>query len=87
MGDSRYSTRKLRDQPDYAKARSLSGPIDDEVTAPPWLAGSVELTGMHSPLCGFYHCVVPTRVGLLVRAVHQDREMTEALGINTRTTI
>ena len=28
--------------------------------------------------------IARTRVGLLVRAVHQDRDMAEALGINTR---
>src|SRR6202030_678289 len=29
--------------------------------------------------------ITRTRVGLLVQAVHQDRDMAEALGINTRT--
>ena len=29
--------------------------------------------------------IARTRIGLLVQAVHQDRDMAEALGINTRT--
>jgi len=84
-------------------ARSIFGPIGDEVTAPGWLAGS--LTVAHGPLTGFALplsrmfiialsagvlgliaiLLTRTRMGLLVQAVHQDRAMAEALGINTRT--
>jgi urea transport system permease protein len=83
-------------------ARSIFGPIGNEVTAPSWLAGSLTVSG--GPLAGFGLPLVRlfiiglaalvlgtiallltrTRMGMLVRAVHQDREMAEALGINTR---
>jgi urea transport system permease protein len=83
-------------------ARSIFGPIGDEVTAPSYLEGSLSLGG--SVLPGFSLPVVRifiillaatvlglvvlfinrTRVGMLVRAVHQDRDMAEALGVNTR---
>src|SRR5271170_5543010 len=79
-------------------ARSIFGPIGDEVTAPSYLKGSIAVGG--SMLPGFslplvrifiivlaaavFGCVVMlinrTRIGLLVRAVHQDRDMAEALG-------
>jgi urea transport system permease protein len=84
-------------------ARSIFGPIGNEVTAPAWLAGS--LTVAHGPLTGFALplsrlfiialsasvlglvaiLLTRTRMGLLVQAVHQDRAMAEALGINTST--
>lgn len=83
-------------------ARSIFGPIGDEVTAPSWLTGSLTVSG--GPLAGFdlpfvrlfiialsaavlaiiVALIMRTRMGLLVQAVHQDREMAEALGINTR---
>jgi urea transport system permease protein len=83
-------------------ARSIFGPIGNEVTAPAWLAGS--LTVSSGPLAGFglplarlfiialsaavlaliAILIVRTRMGMLVQAVHQDRTMAEALGINTR---
>lgn len=83
-------------------ARSFFGPIGDEVTAPPYLKGSIALGG--SMLPGFSLAIVRifiivlaaavlglvvlfinrTRIGLLVRAVHQDRDMAEALGVDTR---
>ncbi len=84
-------------------ARSIFGPIGDEVTAPSYLKGSVAvggsmLPGFSLPLVRIFiivlaaavlGCVVMlinrTRIGLLVRAVHQDRDMAEAMGINTRT--
>jgi urea transport system permease protein len=79
-------------------ARSIFGPIGDEVTAPSWLSGSINLTtGLNLPmvrlfiillsvlvLAGVLLLIARTRIGLLVRAVHQDRDMAEALGINTR---
>jgi len=84
-------------------ARSIFGPIGNEVTAPAWLAGSLRIS--HGPLAGFdlplsrlfiialsasvlgliAILIARTRMGLLVQAVHQDRTMAEALGINTRT--
>ncbi len=84
-------------------ARSIFGPIGDEVTAPSYLQGSIAvggsmLPGFSLPLVRIFimvlaaavlGCVVMlinrTRIGLLVRAVHQDRDMAEALGVNTRT--
>ena len=84
-------------------ARSIFGPIGDEVTAPSYLKGSIAvggsvLPGFSLPLVRIFiivlaaavlGCVVMlinrTRIGLLVRAVHQDRDMAEALGVNTRT--
>jgi urea transport system permease protein len=84
-------------------ARSIFGPIGDEVTAPAWLAGSISvshgaLTGFALPLSRLFIIalsggvlgliailIARTRMGLLVQAVHQDRAMAEALGINTRT--
>ncbi|HTT74770.1 MAG TPA: urea ABC transporter permease subunit UrtB [Candidatus Binataceae bacterium] len=78
-------------------ARSIFGPIGDEVTAPPFLAGSVHVAGLDLPLVRLFiillaavvlaavvMLIARTRIGLMVRAVHQDRDMAEALGINTR---
>jgi urea transport system permease protein len=79
-------------------ARSIFGPIGDEVTAPSCLTGSIRLVSLNLPLvrlfiialaatvlAGVVLLIARTRIGLLVRAVHQDRDMAEALGINTRT--
>ncbi len=83
-------------------ARSIFGPIGDEVTAPKWLTGSLNvssgaLMGLSLPVVRMFiillsaavfglivFIILRTRVGLLVQAVHQDRDMAEALGINTR---
>jgi urea transport system permease protein len=79
-------------------ARSIFGPIGNEVTAPGWLSGSVNIaSGLNLPMVRLFIILLSalvlaavllliarTRVGLLVRAVHQDRDMAEALGINTR---
>jgi urea transport system permease protein len=83
-------------------ARSIFGPIGDEVTAPSWLAGSLKISGgalegFGLPLVRLFIIglavlvlgaigilLMRTRMGMLVRAVNQDREMAEALGINTR---
>ena len=83
-------------------ARSIFGPIGVEVTAPPWLAGSLALggtalTGLSIPLVRVFIIVVAaivlggvtvlilrTRLGMLVRAVHQNRGMADALGTDTR---
>jgi urea transport system permease protein len=80
-------------------ARSIFGPIGNEVTAPSWLSGSINIaSGLNIPMVRLFIILLSalvlaavvlliarTRVGLLVRAVHQDRDMAEALGINTRT--
>jgi urea transport system permease protein len=79
-------------------ARSIFGPIGNEVTAPSWLSGSVNIaSGLNLPMVRLFIILLSalvlaavllliarTRVGLLVRAVHQDRDMAEAFGINTR---
>jgi urea transport system permease protein len=79
-------------------ARSIFGPIGNEVTAPSWLSGSINIAlGLNLPMVRLFIILLSamvlaavllliarTRVGLLVRAVHQDRDMAEALGINTR---
>jgi urea transport system permease protein len=79
-------------------ARSIFGPIGDEVTAPPFLSGSINIAaGLNLPMVRLFIILLAalvlaavvlmiarTRIGLLVRAVHQDRDMAEALGINTR---
>jgi urea transport system permease protein len=82
-------------------ARSIFGPIGDEVTAPSYLEGSVAvgghlLPGFSLPIVRIFIILLAaavlglvvlfinrTRIGLLVRAVHQDRDMAEALGVNT----
>lgn len=83
-------------------ARSIFGPIGDEVTAPKWLGGAFQIThgalnGLSLPyarmfIIGFTVVVVAalglllvrTRIGLYVRAVTQDRDTAEAMGINIR---
>jgi urea transport system permease protein len=78
-------------------ARSIFGPIGVEVTAPPWLAGQLSLGALTIPsvrvfiivlaalvLGGLALIIARTRLGLLVRAVHANRAIAEALGANTR---
>jgi len=83
-------------------ARSIFGPVGVEVTAPPWLSGTLSLggnamTGLAIPavrvfiivlaalvLGGVGLIIARTRLGLLVRAVHANRAIAEALGANTR---
>lgn len=78
-------------------ARSLFGPVGVEVTAPSWLAGSFAVGNVTVPVVRAFIIVVAlvvlgavayviarTRIGLFVRAVHQDRGMAEALGTDTR---
>jgi urea transport system permease protein len=83
-------------------ARSIFGPIGVEVTAPPWLSGTLSLggtalTGLSIPavrvfiivlaaivLGGVGLIIARTRLGLLVRAVHANRAIADALGTNTR---
>ena len=80
-------------------ARSIFGPVGVEVTAPSWLQGSIVLAGgtVTLPavrlfiiglavivLTGVLLLIVRTRLGLFIRAVHQDRATAESLGTNTR---
>jgi urea transport system permease protein len=80
-------------------ARSIFGPVGVEVTAPSWLQGSIALAGgtvtlpavrlfiiglAVAVLTGVLLLIVRTRLGLFIRAVHQDRATAEALGTNTR---
>jgi urea transport system permease protein len=76
-------------------ARSLFGAIGVEVTAPAWLDGSLALGWLDIPAVRlFIICIAilvlaalalllaRTRLGLLVRAVNQDRMMATATGID-----
>ncbi|WP_138465946.1 urea ABC transporter permease subunit UrtB [Poseidonocella sp. HB161398] len=78
-------------------ARSAFGPIGVGVTAPDWLNTGLSLGGLYFPstrifilavavvvLAGLGLLIARTRLGLLVRAVNQDRMMAAASGINTR---
>jgi urea transport system permease protein len=78
-------------------ARSLFGAIGVEVTAPAWLDGAVAVGGASLPharlfilavaalvLAGLALVLTRTRIGLLVRAVNQDRVMAAATGIDVR---
>jgi urea transport system permease protein len=77
-------------------ARSLFGAIGVEVTAPSWLSGSTAIGGVDLPhvrlfIIGLALLVLGLMAlfiarsswGLLLRAVHQNREMAEAHGVNT----
>ncbi len=78
-------------------ARSLFGAIGVEVTAPAWLDGAVAVGGASLPyarlfilgvaalvLAALALLLARTRIGLLVRAVNQDRMMAAATGIDVR---
>ena len=78
-------------------ARTLFGAIGVEVTAPPWLSGSTTVSGVDLPYVRLFIIGLALLVlglvalfiqrspwGLLLRAVHQNREMAEAHGVNTR---
>lgn len=75
-------------------ARDLFGAVGVEVRAPAWLEGSVTLAGVVIPtarlfiigvavavLAALALVLLRTRIGLLVRAVNQDRMMASATGI------
>jgi urea transport system permease protein len=77
-------------------ARSLFGAIGVEVTAPAWLGGSVNVGVVDLPYVRLFIIGLAVLVlglmalfiarspwGLLLRAVHQSREMAEAHGVNT----
>ncbi|MER5172830.1 urea ABC transporter permease subunit UrtB [Thioclava kandeliae] len=78
-------------------ARSIFGPIGVGVTAPDWLNTGFMLAGVYFPSTRIFILLVAvlvlvalglliarTRLGLLVRAVNQDRMMASASGINVR---
>jgi urea transport system permease protein len=78
-------------------ARSIFGAIGVDVTAPAWLEGGFTLAGANVPSSRLFILLVAalvlgalalilarTRIGLLVRAVNQDRMMAAATGINVR---
>lgn len=76
-------------------ARDLFGAVGVEVRAPEWLTGSFVAAGVTFPsarlfiiliaalvLGGLALLLLKTRIGLLVRAVNQDRMMASASGID-----
>lgn len=78
-------------------ARDLFGAIGVEVRAPEWLNGSFVLGGITFPsarlfiiamaflvLAGLALVLLKTRIGLLTRAVNQDRMMASATGIDVK---
>lgn len=78
-------------------ARSLFGPIGVEVRAPAWMNAAVHLGPLSLPatrliilglavavLAGVALLLTRTRIGLLVRAVNQDRMMAAAAGVDVR---
>lgn len=78
-------------------ARSLFGPIGVEVRAPAWMNAAVQIGPLALPatrliilglaaavLAGVALLLTRTRIGLLVRAVNQDRMMAAAAGVDVR---
>jgi len=78
-------------------ARDLFGAIGVEVRAPDWLAGSFAIGGLTVPsarlfiigmavlvLAGLALLLLKSKVGLLTRAVNQDRMMASATGIDVK---
>jgi urea transport system permease protein len=78
-------------------ARDLFGATGVSVTAPGWLDGGLTFGGLQLPnarlfilvlaalvLAGLAAILRFTRVGLLVRAVNQDRPTAAAMGVNVR---
>lgn len=78
-------------------ARNIFGPIGVEVRAPAWMNTAITLGPLSLPttriliiaLCaallgGLALLLTRTRIGLLVRAVNQDRMMAAAVGIDVR---
>jgi urea transport system permease protein len=78
-------------------ARDLFGATGVSVTAPGWLEGGITLAGLQLPttrlfillaavvvLLGLAAILSFTRIGLLVRAVNQDRPTAAAMGVNVR---
>lgn len=78
-------------------ARDLFGATGVSVTAPPWLDGAIMVGDQSLPLTRLFIMAAAvavlgglalflrtTRVGLLVRAVNQDRATASAMGVNVR---
>ncbi|AGH49175.1 MULTISPECIES: urea ABC transporter permease subunit UrtB [Sphingomonas] len=78
-------------------ARDIFGAIGVEVRAPDWLGGGMAVGGVNLPstrlfiiavtiavLAGIALLLKRSRIGLLVRAVNQDRMMAGAVGIDVR---
>jgi len=78
-------------------ARDIFGATGVSVTAPAWLDGGITLLGLQLPttrlfimllagvvLVGMAAVLRYTRIGLLVRAVNQDRATASAMGVNVR---
>jgi urea transport system permease protein len=78
-------------------ARDLFGATGVSVTAPSWMDGTVSLFGIPLPITRLFILLVAalvlgglalfiklTRVGLLVRAVNQDRPTASAMGVSVR---
>ena len=78
-------------------ARDLFGATGVSVTAPSWLDGVVAIGGLSMPVTRLFIVLVAaatlgglalflktTRVGLLVRAVNQDRPTASAMGVSVR---
>jgi urea transport system permease protein len=78
-------------------ARDLFGATGVSVTAPAWMDGAVKLGSMSLPLSRLFILATAivvlallgvllktTRVGLLVRAVNQDRPVASAMGVSVR---
>ena len=78
-------------------ARDLFGATGVSVTAPAWLDGGLTLGGLQLPTARLFILLVTglvlawmaallqfTRIGLLVRAVNQDRATAAAMGVNIR---
>jgi urea transport system permease protein len=78
-------------------ARDIFGATGVSVTAPSWLDGGLTLAGLQLPnlrvfilviaiavLFGLYAILQYSRIGLLVRAVNQDRPTAAAMGVNVR---
>jgi urea transport system permease protein len=78
-------------------ARDLFGATGVSVTAPSWLDGTFSIGALQLPMARLFIMLVAiavlgglamllryTRVGLLVRAVNQDRATAAAMGVNVR---
>ncbi len=78
-------------------ARDVFGATGVSVTAPSWLNGALAVGGMSLPFTRLFIVLIAalalgglglflktTRVGLLVRAVNQDRPIASAMGVSVR---
>jgi len=78
-------------------ARDMFGATGVSVTAPSWLDGMIEIGSLQLPYARLFIMIVAimvllglalllrySRIGLLVRAVNQDRPTAAAMGVNVR---